>query len=256
MKIPLFFAFFLLPGVHCTAQELVGPDRVLPGTLASFEIVPAQETSWHIVTPSSDTSTYQVDTGLSKLYFACPRSGHYTVIAGIVKDERPVLLVKTFINGEEDDIPIPTPPVTPLESWIKTQAPVLVKSKKIISEVERVAECFEQIVYRIDTGNIQTTENARAQLQITLTGTLALASPTAVTDWAPFLTELSRRLETELGGKISNLDEVNKILQVAGNAMRSLELPTKTSTLLQDIDNPNNRGQRTQNRVFRNLLTR
>jgi hypothetical protein len=233
MRTSLLFTCFLLLGALCTAQELTGPNRIPPGTLASFEITPAQEASWHIVIPSG--GTYQVDTGLSKLYFASPECGQYTVIAGIIIDGKPQLLVKTFINGEEgiEPIPIPLPPVplppvSSLEAWIKTQLPVLVKSKNLESRL--VAECFEQIVRRIDDGNIKTPQNAQTQLQITLTGTLALASPTAVTDWMPFLTELSRQIEKELGEKVNDINTMKTVIQNVGDAMKSFELPRNAST--------------------------
>jgi len=255
------FTLILLLGACCTAQELVGPDHVLPGTLASFEIVPEQEASWHIVTPSLNAGTHQIDTGLARLYFASPERGRYTVIAGIILDGKPELLVKTFINGEDDvepfPVPIPLPPVTSLETWIKTQLPVLVKSNNIASESRLVAECFEQIVERIETENIKTVQNAQAQLQITLTGTLALASPTAVTEWMPFMTELSRRIETELGEQIDNLAAVKAVLQKVANAVNSLEKSEPVlRTPLQGMDNPNTRTPGTQNRLFRGVLTR
>ena len=254
MRTSLLFTCFLLLGALCTAQELTGPDRIPPGTLASFEIVPAQEASWHIVMPSG--GTYQVDTGLSKLYFASPECGQYTVIAGIIIDGKPQLLVKTFINGEEgiEPIPIPLPPVSSLEAWIKTQLPVLVKSKNLAAETQLVADCFEQIVRRIDDGNIKTPQNAQTQLQIALTGTLALASPTAVTDWMPLLTELSRQIEKELGEEINNLAAVREMLRKVANAVKSLESPNGMSS--QNIDTSNTRTPGTQNRMFRNLLAR
>ena len=273
MRTQLFYPFFLLFGALCAAQELVGPDRTLPGTLASFEIVPEQEASWHIVSPTHAVGTYQIDRGLTKLYFASPEPGRYTVIAGIVVDGKPELLVKTFINGEGEigpfPVPIPLPPVTSLETWVKTQLPVLVKSENLTSESRLVAECFEEIVQRIESENIRTVQNARAQLQITLTGTLALASPTAVTDWMPFISELSRQMEKELGDTITDLATMKKTFQDVANAVKSLELPETISVLrtpvqdtpmqdtpVQDIDPPNLRTPGTQNRVFRNVLAR
>ena len=249
MRTHLLFVFFLLFGFHCMSQELVGPARTLPGTLATFEIVPSHEASWHIVTPSLDVETYQVDTGSAKLYFACPVSGNYTVVAGIVVDGKSELLIKTFINGEEDTKPVPVPPVSSLETWIKTQTPNLVQSQNFASESKLVAECFEQIAHRIADENIKTAQNARTQLQIALTATLAKTSPTAITDWTRFLTELSRRLETELGDKVDDLAEVKQVIQNVGDALKSF---TTLKTPLQNIDTPNNRG--TQNRLFRNLL--
>ena len=263
MRIYLFFTFCLLLGNSGAAQELVGPDRLLPGTLASFEIVPAQEASWHIVSPSLESETCQVDTGLSKLYFASPEQGRYSLIAGIVVDGRPILLTKTFINGGYDVAPLPdpVPPVSSLETWIKTQIPALVKSKNLVSESRLVADCFNQIIRRIEEGNIQTVQNVRAQLQIMLTGTLALASPTAVTDWTVFLAALSRQLDKELGERINDLTEVKKVFQKVCGTMKLLELPESHSSLktpLRESDAPNNRGTQNrsvQNRTFRNLLS-
>lgn len=246
MRTLSLFTFFLLFGACCTAQELVGPDRTLPGTLASFEIVPEQAASWNIVTPSLDAGTYKVDTGLSTLYFASPERGRYTVIAGIVIDGKPTLLVKTFINGEEDT-PTPLPPVTSLEVWIKTQLPVLVKSKHLASESRLVAECFEQIVRQIDDSNIKTPQNAQTQLQIALTGSLALTSPTAVTDWMSFLAELSQHIEKELGDQSADLAEMKKTFQKVANAMKFLQPPEGS---------PNIRTQGTPNRGFRTLMTK
>jgi len=274
MRTQLFLTFSLLLGALCTAQELIGPNRTIPGTLASFEIVPEQEASWHIVSPTHSVGTYQIDRGLAKLYFASPEPGRYTVIAGIVIDGRPELLVKTFYNGEEGrepfPLPIPLPPVSSLETWITTQLPVLVESDNLVLESQLVTECFEEIVHRIETENIRTVRNAQAQLQITLTGTLALASPTAVTDWMPFIAELSRQIEQELGEKINDLAELKKTFQDVANAMKSLELPESTRIFRtplpdvpsQDIDRPSNVGSPntltpgTQNRVFRGILAR
>lgn len=270
MRTPLFFVLFLLLGAHCTAQEFIGPDRTSPGTLALFEIIPAQEASWYIV-PSSpnagrylntmyhDTAyqvdtAYQIDTGLSKIYFASPVPGCYTVVAGIVTEGKPLLLVKTFINGTEDAKP--TPPASSIEAWIKTQLPVLVKSNHLAAESRLMTDCLGDVLRRIDDGNIKTVPNAQSQLQMALTGRLALASPTAVTDWIPFLSELSRQLEKELGGKINDITEVKKALRQVSDAMKSFELLDGVRTPLPHIDYPDNRGQGTQNRVFRNLLTR
>ena len=228
MKTHLLILFFLLFGINSSAQELVGPERTPPGTLVIFEIVPVQEASWHIVAPGMNTDPYQTDTGLSKLYFASPKQGQYTVIAGVVDtDNKPKLLIKTFVNGDEEIKPLPTPippvpPVASLETWIKAQAPVLVKSKNFVAESQLVAGCFEQIVRRIDEKNIKTPQNARTQLQVALVMVLAQASPTAVSDWTLFLEELSRQLENKLGNKITNLEEVKKTLQIAANAMKQV----------------------------------
>jgi len=249
MRAQLFSICFLLLGINAAAQELIGTDRVFPGTLASFEVVPAQEASWHIVSSSASHGIYQVDTSESKLYFASPVEGHYTVIAGIVVEGKPKLLVKTFYNGEEER-PIPIPPISSLESWIKTQLPILVKSKNLALEVGLVAGCFEEIVRRIEDENIKTVQNAQTQLQIALIAALAQTSPTAVNDWLPFLTELSPQLEKELGESIADLTEVKKVLRHVSGTLKMMEFPKSVSTPLQRSGTPTHR---TQNRIFRTL---
>jgi hypothetical protein len=252
MRTSLFFLFLLLLGMHSAAQEIVGSNTIIPGTLASFEVVPAHEASWHIVPPSLETGTHQVDSGLSKLYFSSPEHGRFTIIAGIVVEGAPRLLIKTFINGADAEVSVLVPPISSMESWVRSQIPVLVKSGNLAAEVRLVAGRFEEIVRRIDEGNIQTASNAQAQIHIALTALLAQTSPTAITDWTPFLTELSRRLESELGEKINDLTEVTKVLRDIGNSMKALELPDGNSVHLRTAVRPDNRG--TQNRVFRNIL--
>jgi hypothetical protein len=253
MRTQIFLTLFLSLGALCVAQELTGPDRTVPGTLASFEIVPAQEASWHLVTPSSEAETYKIDSSSAKIYFSSPKQGRYTVVAGIVIDGKPELLVKTFTNSEEEEddqpLPLPVPPISSLETWMKTQTPNLVKSKDFDKESRLVADCFELIVQRIDESNIKTAPNARTQLQIALTETLAQTSPTAVTDWTPFLTELSRRLEQELGERIDDLAEVKRVIQNVSHALQSLSALPRP---IQHIDDPAIRTR--QSRPFRNLL--
>ena len=259
MKSQLFFICFLLLGTLGTAQELVGPAHVLPGTLTSFEVIPEQKASWRIVTPLSDVGRYQVDTGLSKLYFSSPERGRYTVIAGIIIDDKPELLVKTFMNGDAELEPIPSPPMSLLETWVNTQLPILVKSNNLTSESRLVADCFEHIIHRIEIDNIKTAQNARTQLQITLTGTLALASPTAVTDWMAFLTQLSPLMENELGDQMSDLAAVKTMLQKVANIMKRTVVPEDDAILTvpsQEMNSPNTRALGIQSRVLRNVLAR
>jgi len=84
-----------------------------------------------------------------------------------------------------------------------------------------------------------------------LTVALTQGSPTTITDWLPFLTELSRRLETELGEKAHDLTEVKKVIHSVGNALKSLEVPP-LKIPPPTIDDPRARG--TPNRGFRSFL--
>ena len=230
MRTHFIFTLFILLGIKCAAQEITGPDLVMPGSLATFEIEPKQEASWCLV-PNDPADCWKTDSSSARLYFATPLEGKYTIIAAMVIDGKPVLLSKTFTNGNDDAKPSPTPgpPVSSLESWITTQTPLLVKGGNLAAENRLVSGCFSQIVKRIDAGNIKTAQNARSQLQITLTATLAQASPTAVTDWMPFISGLSRELEKELGNKIDDLDAVKMTLQTVSDALESMGF-SKTET--------------------------
>jgi hypothetical protein len=58
-----------------------------------------------------------------------------------------------------------------------------------------------------------------------LTAALATASPTAVTDWTPFLEALSRQLEKEFSVKIDDLATVRQVLKRTADAMKSVAVP-------------------------------
>lgn len=269
MKTSLFSILLLLSGVNCAAQEFLGPEKVTAGTLATFEVqAESGEVSWCLI-PNEPPDCYKVDTASNKLYFASPVTGKYTIIAATSVEGKPQLLSKTFINGENEIKPSPEPTPTPkpepapippdsLGTWIKTQTPILVKSKNFSQESQLVAGCFAQIVKRIDDGNIKTAQNARTQLQISLTATLAQASQTAVTDWMPFLAELSRRLETELGTQINDLSEVKKMLQIVSDAIKTMETPKAVAApkqTLQTVDCPSCLVPGTPGRNYRYIIS-
>ncbi|MCL2348520.1 MAG: hypothetical protein FWC50_09715 [Planctomycetaceae bacterium] len=212
-----------------SGQELVGPEKTIPGTLAMFEITPPQIADWTITSVEKTEHVFKPDTSTNRLYFATPIPGTYHIVAAIIVDGKPQLLTKTLINGNDDKIephpaPVPKPPVPPLPeptlvTWIQTQLPLLVKSGNLSSERIQVGKCFEQVAQKIESGTIKTAQNARAQLQIALTGALAMASNTAMDDWHEFLTQLSRQMETELGKNINNVDAVKNVFKTVADAM-------------------------------------
>ena len=180
------------------AQQIDGPDKAQAGTLATFEILPPQLADWTITSVETTERIFQTDTSMQRLYFATPQQGTYHIVAAIVIDGKPQVLVKTFVNGNGNDNdggndnrvkplpPVPPTPDTPLAEWIKTQLPLLVKSQNIAVEQVLVAQCFEQTVQKIGNGTIISSQNARTQLQIALTMALAFASDTAIEDWQAF----------------------------------------------------------------------
>jgi hypothetical protein len=140
-------------------------------------------------------------------------------------DGKPMVLSKTFVNGSGDDIkplpPVPPTPDTPLAEWVKTQLPVLVKSQNMAAERQLVAQCFEQVVQKIDNATIKTAQNARTQLQIALTMTLAFASDTAIDDWQPCLTALSQQMSRELGDKVNDINAVKSTFKTVAETMKN-----------------------------------
>ena len=200
-----------------TAQQIDGPEQAQAGTLATFEITPPQVADWTITSVETTERVFQTDTSTNRLYFATPQCGTYHIVAAIVVDGKPQVLAKAFFNGSGDEIkplpPVPPLPSTPLVEWVKTQLPVFVKSQNVAAERLLVAQCFEQTVQKIDNDTIKTAQNARTQLQIALTMTLAFASDTAIDDWQPFLTALSQKMADELGGKANDIAAVKDLFQ-------------------------------------------
>ena len=203
-----------------TAQQIDGPEQAQAGTLATFEILPPQVADWTITSVETTERVFQTDTSTNRLYFATPQCGTYHIVAAIVVDGKPQVLAKTFFNGSGDEIkplppvpPVPPLPPTPLAEWVKTQLPVLVKSQNMATERLLVAQCFEQIIQKIDNDTIKTAQNARTQLQIALTMTLAFASDTAIDDWQAFLTALSQKMTGELGDKVNDIAAVKGVFQ-------------------------------------------
>jgi hypothetical protein len=223
----LTLAFLLGLGLSklVTAQSrITGPEQAQAGTLVTFEIIPSQEADWTITSVETTECVFQTDTSTQRLYFATPQQGTYHVVAAIIVDDKPVVLTKTFTNGSGGDIkplpPVPTPlPPTPLAEWVKTQLPLLVKSKNVVAEQQLVAQCFEQTVQKIDNGTIKIAQNARSQLQIALTMTLAFSSDTAIDDWQPFLTALSQQMAKELANKVNDIDAVKTVLKTVADAL-------------------------------------
>jgi hypothetical protein len=230
----LLFAFLLgfCLSKLVSAQQITGPNQALAGTLATFEITPSQVADWTITSVKTTACVFQTDTSTRRLYFATPQSGTYHIVAAIVVDGKPQVLAKTFINGGKDEIkplpPVPPQPDQPLAEWIKTQLPLLVKSQNVAAERLLVAQCFEQTVQKIDNGTIKTAQNARTQLQIALTMTLAFASDTAIDNWQPFLTALSQQMTHEFSNKINDLDAVKAVFKSVELGMRSEELEVRS----------------------------
>ena len=208
------------------AQRIDGPDQAQAGTLTTFEILPPQVADWTITSIETTERVFQTDSSTNRLYFATPQCGTYHIVAAIVVDGKPQVLAKTFFNGSGDEIkplppvpPMPPLPSTPLAEWVKTQLLLLVKSQNAAAERLLVAQCFEQTVQKIDNDTIKTAQNARTQLQIALTMTLAFASDTAIEDWQPFLTALSQQMATELGDKVNDVNAVKSIFKTISTAL-------------------------------------
>ena len=238
MKTLLYTILFLLLGVNLAAQEIVGPERVTPGSLAAFTAPPEVDgASWCLI-PNEPQGCFQIDTSSQKLYFASPIEGRYTIIAALIVEGKPLLISKTFTNGKDDAIPpIPTPnPPDTLESWIKTNLPELVKSTNITKEREVIANCFEQTAAKIGI-IIKTPQNAQTQLRLTLVSSLAKSSRTAVNDWQLFLEQLGEQLTKELSAKINDINEIKRIFNVVANAIRE---PKPMASLPESFPTPEN----------------
>lgn len=216
------------------SQELVGPTIVPAGSLATFEVVPAQEISWNLLPTEESQEWFQVDTSSGKLYFASPHEKEFTIVAALVTDGKPVLLTKTFFNEKRDtkpdeDTKPPPVPNASLESWIKTQLPLQVKSQNLDLERKFVAEALDQILTRIDSGTIKASQNAQAQIRIAVTASLTKASRQSVNAWQGFLTQYSKKIQNDYGSKISDIEVLRKVLVKTITALQGA-VESKAST--------------------------
>ena len=245
MKTLFYTILFLLLGVNLSAQEIVGPERVAPGSLATFA-VPSDmdDASWCLI-PNEPQGCFQVDSSSQKIYFASPVEGRYTIMAAMVVEGKPLLISKTFTNAKGDAKPSPEPrpqptptpnPPDSLESWIKTSLPELVKSSNIAKERELIANCFEQTAAKIDA-TIKTPQNSQTQLRLAIVSSLAKSSKTAVKDWQLFLEQLGEQLTKELDVRINDLDEIKRVFNTVANAIKE---PKSMALLPESFNTPRN----------------
>ena len=211
----LLIAAFLL-GLYLSKlvmeqSQTTGPDQASVGTFAAFEFTPQQ--------------------------------GTYHIVTVIVVDGKLQVLVKTFVNGSDGEIkplpPVPPTPDTSLAEWVKTKLPLLVKNHNMATERLLVAQCFDQTIQKIDNDTIKTAQNARTQLQIALTMSLAFASDTAIEDWQPFLTPLSQQMANELGSKANDIDAVKAVFKTVADALKGLKHEVRSLELQPECDNMN-----------------
>lgn len=233
------------------AQELIGPETVPCGSLASFEIVPPQEAVWELLPHEDSKERFRLDSSSKTLFFASPVEKEFTVLAAILAEGKPVLFTKTFFNGKRDTNP--QPPLEPdstLKKWIETQLPLSVKSPYVSQECAAVAAALKQITVRIDDGTIRTARNAQAQVRISVTAALAKTSRTSVNAWMEFLTRLGEKIQSELGENANDIHEIRKILEQTVEAIRP-DIETKTIQTPSPTDCPKCRNAEPLQQLFR-----
>ena len=242
----LFLAFLIglgLTKLVVAQTQIKGPEQTRTGTLTIFEITPTQGADWSITPTAGTPDTFQVDSSGDKLYFASPNAGVYTIVAAIVVEGKPQLLTHAFVNTGGDVKPSPDPPEpnpTPdqaLAIWIKSELPKLVKSKNLAQERLLVAQSFRETVQKIDAGTIKNAQNARTQLQISLTMTLAFASDAAIDEWQSLLTELSKKMADELGGKVNDVNSVKSVFEQVSSVLGELA-PLTVTPVTNEINCP------------------
>ena len=236
MKTLLYIILLFSLSINLAAQEIAGPERVTPGSLATFTAPSEMDgASWCLI-PNEPQGCFQVDSSSQKIYFASPVEGRYTIMVAMVADGKPLLVSKTFANAKDDVKPSPGPEPLPnpkpsppdsLDSWIKTSIPELIKSTNLAKERELIANSFEQTAAKIGT-TIKTPQNAQTQLRLAIVSGLAKSSRTAINDWQPFLEQLGEQLTNELDTKINDLNEIKRVFSAVGNAIRE----PKSMTLL------------------------
>lgn len=208
---------------NTNAQELIGPNRIKPGSLAVYEIDPPQEAAWLITPVSSMEVDFIIDTSGTKICFASTLEGTFSVIAAIANDGKPQILSITVMNLKDDSKPIPPgpgPPADSLDTWVrKNSRELVVESHSFETEKNIVVKCFSDTSKRIENRSILTTQNALTQLQLCLRNNLARSSNTAITDWSVFLEKLGHEIEKSLGDNRNDIKQIQKAFQVVQSAL-------------------------------------
>lgn len=233
------------PAFHQNEEyKLVGPKEARAGQLVVFECISTRasnpetsttplagtiqtssspNTDW-IVTPIETASgCWSVDSSGSRLYFASPTAGTFTVIAATSIEGRSMIHSAHFFNGttpppEPSPQPQPDPLPRNFAEWVKVESQS-VDSPRSSRERSELGACFELILSGIDRGTIKSPQAARTMLRRCWAARSAAIHPESAALWNGFLEKLGERIGTELGAEINKLSAIRSLYAEAAEGL-------------------------------------
>ena len=220
--------FVLGDDVSPIPNEIIGPDTVATGRLASFYLPSGIPAAWCVIGPTD--GVFSPDTG-DRIYFASPIEGQYKVIAAIVDGGAPKILLKEVFVGK-DPAPGPGPSPEPgpgpgpspkpdnLAEWV-AGAVAAVNSANKKQEALAVASSLEAVAAAIKEGKITTPRFAREQTRAITRARLGNLS--SINAWAPFSDGLDKRLdEAAERGELKTVQDYAAIWENVAAALRKV----------------------------------
>jgi len=213
------------PVVHVVQpQTIVGPASSNAGQLVVFET--SVSADWTVTPVDQNSGTFIVDSSGTRLYFASPTKGVFTVAAAVIVDSKPKILTHTFNNGAGEvnpfpptPEPIPTPPSTTFQSWVEKRVSEIDKTQYFAEEKTQVVASLNAAVNAIDRRIARDVTQVQSQIVITVSGSLPRVSKDSVKRWNPFLSDLGKEIENQLKGE-TDLKEVRRLLVEAMEGLK------------------------------------
>jgi hypothetical protein len=196
-----------MPTVMLRAQDSVtyitGPVVADIGELCVFQLSDkAKRADWCVIRQSDvgPPPTCYIDTSGSSIAFASNTPAKYTIIAAIVEDSVPKILMHVCeygVSPNPDPLPNPNPGPGPqpepepttLAGWVRQNIPDAGRPQCAV-----LASCYESVADAIDKGTIRSQAAAFSSIR---TNTQAKIKPGT---WEPFLEKLAEQIQLKLEG--------------------------------------------------------
>ena len=225
-----------------SAEFISGPLAANVGELCVFRLNdPGTKADWIIVPPA----TCYIDSSGSSLAFASNVPSKYSIVAAIVEDGVPKILMHVCeygVSPEPSPNPSPTPTPTPnptptpqpanLGEWIKQSIPDAGRG-----QCAALTACYEAAADGIEKGSIKTPE---AAFSVIRTATQTKIKPDI---WGPFLDQLSGKINEKLDGN-TDVKKLGTIFSEIANGLKAVsdtgDVPEDKSPISEALILPQN----------------
>ena len=196
---------------ECDVLEISGPERVVSGNLAVFELNGA--TDWRMIPPNETTGQWAVDTTGRYLYYASPIRGKFTVCAAVCQDGVAKIVCKTFVNaGPDDDDAKPTPEPDEKVFWIRARINSFPETPDKASLSETIIRSFQSASSGIERGVLKTPSAVRALLRQNFSSNIAMVPRDSRSRWSALLDEIGLEMEKNCKSNPSDMSLLKNVI--------------------------------------------